>query len=115
MSASTDQLTKRLKQLLELIGTEEVRTIAKVAMDEIPKKLVAIQQGLEAGQWPSVSRLAHGLKGDTGTLGINDMAELAGTLQRITEADFGHDAHDLLLQLQNAYEKSETVLRTFRS
>ncbi len=43
MSASTDQLTKRLKQLLELIGTEEVRTIAKVAMDEIPKKLVTIQ------------------------------------------------------------------------
>ncbi len=115
MSASTDQLTKRLKQLLELIGAENVQTIARVAMDEIPKKLVAIQQGLDAGEFASVSKLAHGLKGDTGTLGIDDMAELARSLEGITQGDFGHEPQDLLAQLRNAYKESEAVLRTFRS
>jgi HPt (histidine-containing phosphotransfer) domain-containing protein len=113
MSETTDQLRERLQQLLDLIGEEEVQTIAAVAMEEIPKKLVAIEDGIGAGELESVSRLAHGLKGDTGTLGINDMADLAKMLEGVEKSDFGDNPNDLLFQLKEAYKISEPVLKEF--
>ena len=113
MSETTDQLRERLQQLLDLIGEEEVQTIAAVAMEEIPKKLVAIEDGIGAGELDSVSRLAHGLKGDTGTLGIDDMADLAKTLEGVDNPEFGGNPNDLLFQLKEAYKVSEPILKEF--
>ena len=113
MSETTDQLRERLQQLLDLIGEEEVQTIASVAMEEIPKKLVAIEEGLGNGELESVSRLAHGLKGDTGTLGIDDMAEIAKTLEGVADPSFEPSPTDLLTQLKDAYRVNEPVLKEF--
>lgn len=113
MSETTDQLRERLQQLLDLIGEEEVQTIAAVAMEEIPKKLVAIEEGISTGELELISRLAHGLKGDTGTLGMDDMADLAKALEGIASPGFEQNPSELLSQLNEAYKKNEPVLKEF--
>lgn len=113
MSDTTDQLRERLQQLLDLIGQEEVQVIIEVATEEIPKKLTSIEQALESGELEQVSRLAHGLKGDTGTLGMDTMAEIAKQLEGVQEPTFAHDAKDLLAQLNQSYERQLPVLKEF--
>lgn len=113
MSESTDQLRERMQQLRDLIGEEEVQSIAVVAMEEIPKKLVSIEAGIAAGELEAVSRLAHGLKGDTGTLGIDDMAAIAKTLEGIANSADDVTPTDLLAQLKEAYSESEPILKEF--
>ena len=102
-----------MQQLRDLIGEDEVQSIASVAMEEIPKKLVSIEAGIAAGELEAVSRLAHGLKGDTGTLGIDDMAELAKTLEGAADPAQGINPEELLEQLKVAYSASEPVLKEF--
>ncbi len=113
MSEATDQLRERLQQLLDLIGKEEVQTIVEVAMEEIPKKLVSIEAGIQAGESEAIARLAHGLKGDTGTLGIDDMAELSRELEGAVKAENGAEGTKILAKLKEAYQASEPVLKEF--
>ena len=113
MSESTDQLRERMQQLRDLIGEEEVQSIAAVAMEEIPKKLVSIEASIATEDWEAVSRLAHGLKGDTGTLGIDDMAAIAKTLEQAGDHGQTVNPGELLAQLKTAYSESEPVLKEF--
>lgn len=113
MSEMTDQLRERLQQLLDLIGQEEVQVIVEVAMEEIPKKLSSIEQALESGDLTQASRLAHGLKGDTGTLGMDTMADIAKLLEGVEDPTFAHNASDLLVQLNQSYELQLPVLKEF--
>ena len=113
MSDDATQLRERLQQLLELIGAEEVKTVAEVALEEIPKKLVTIEEGIARNELLPVSRLAHGLKGDTSTLGIDTMAAIAKTLESIDKPEFTEDSNALVARLKVLYAEAEPILKEF--
>ncbi len=113
MSDTNETLRERLQQLADIIGTEEVNGVADVALVEIPKKLTQIQAGLDANDLEGVSRLAHALKGDTGTLGIDDMADTARTLEGVADPANGVDGPGLLAELRTLYQSAEPILREF--
>jgi DNA-binding response OmpR family regulator len=47
----------------------------------LPAQLEAMRSELEAGRWPALLSLAHMLKGSAGSVGLDGVSELAGTIE----------------------------------
>ena len=67
-------------------------------IDEAPRLLEAIRQGLASGQSEVAGNAAHTLKGRSGMLGMNELHRLAATLE--TALDGGAPADALLARLE---------------
>lgn len=84
---AADAFWNKSESLARLGGDEELlRELCGIFLEECPKQLQKLRQGIEVADPEAVMRAAHGLKGELGYLG----AEVAAQASRALE-DMGHE------------------------
>lgn len=61
---------------------EDLGELIVLFVDEIPLRIASFLQSAHDGDWESVRRLAHQLKGAGGSYGFQQVTELAARLER---------------------------------
>lgn len=73
-----------VKALDNVLGDEEIfREITELLLQELPKNLLAIRQGIENKDGSALERAAHSLKGSLGHFGAEEAYVLAYRLERL--------------------------------
>jgi CheY-like chemotaxis protein len=88
---------------LEGVGGDEVllRELVQIFLEESPKHLAAIEQGIETGDAPGIENAAHTLKGELGYLGLVAAAAKARELERAGREKSLHSAPALFRGLKS--------------
>ena len=73
------------------------------------QRLAALRQAAEAGDRHKLEQGAHALKGITGTVGANELHDLAVRLEQIGREGRIQDAADLVIQLESALGRARPV------
>jgi two-component system sensor histidine kinase/response regulator len=86
-AASAEAFWNKRESLARLGGDEELlRELCEIFLEECPKLLQGLRQGIAASDPGAVMRAAHSLKGELGYLGANVAAQASRALE-----DLGHD------------------------
>jgi two-component system, sensor histidine kinase and response regulator len=91
-----------LEMGLKTLGGDEalLREVLQIFLEEGPKHLAAIQQGIDEGDAPRVENAAHTLKGELGYLGLVEAAAKARELERLGHENSLPTASDLFRGLK---------------
>jgi HPt (histidine-containing phosphotransfer) domain-containing protein len=78
-SAATWDITKTLDSLG---GDKELlREVVEILLAEAPQQMARLRRAIAEGDATSIERMAHGLKGELGYLGISELSQGAGQLE----------------------------------
>lgn len=66
----------------ELCADPELQEIVAEFVGELPHRVEAMRESLEAGSWDVLQRLAHQVKGAAGSYGFQPVTPLAGEIER---------------------------------
>ena len=81
-SSSSKQCWDRSKTMERLGGDEDLlREVVQIFLEETPKLMSTLQQGIENANPEIIERAAHSLKGQLGYLGLDEVAKLARELE----------------------------------
>ncbi len=110
----------QLQQLLDLDdgNTTLLCEMATLFRAETPRRLAAIQEGIEAGNAAAVAEAAHALKGASGLMGAQTVFELARDLELKAKTGTlppGTDMMELLSGLGNAVSHAQAGIDNFLS
>jgi HPt (histidine-containing phosphotransfer) domain-containing protein len=75
-----------LIELLQGDERQEGLELIELLVVDTESKLSGLRQAFEQGCTDEIRRLAHGLKGSCGQMGVNTMASLAGALETTPSA-----------------------------
>lgn len=62
---------------------EEMAELVEFFVDELPDRIAAFAEALEAGNWETVRTISHQLKGAAPGYGFNSVGEAAGKVERL--------------------------------
>ena len=74
--------TKLPPMVSELAGDAELADILEIFVAELPKRIRAVEEALNAADFATVGQMAHQLKGSAGGYGFPVISEVAGILER---------------------------------
>ena len=80
-------------------------------LQSVPQKLAALQETLGSGQGDEFIRLAHGLKGESGSVGAHQVFALAGELEQGARQGDWAACRSNMPALEGALERVTAVLR----
>jgi CheY-like chemotaxis protein len=94
-----------LRKLQEDGEPDILAEFVAIFANDIPKRLENLQSALKSGDYASVQRIAHTLKGSCGNLGARKMSQIALELERLASSDAADLplAELLLSQLRSAF------------
>ena len=99
--------------LLRLNGDEDLlRDLAEVFLEEYPKCLAAIHEGLAAQEWPNVRRAAHTLKGSLGHFMAKSSGAAALQVEQLAAGDDRDALPSAIQTLEAELERIAPVLRS---
>jgi signal transduction histidine kinase/CheY-like chemotaxis protein/HPt (histidine-containing phosphotransfer) domain-containing protein len=90
-----DTVAWDVEEALEKLGGDEalLREVTGIFLEEIPEHLATLHRAINEGDFGTVERTAHSLKGEMGYLGVSGLAHKARELERIgREHDLQHAA-----------------------
>lgn len=93
-----------------ICGNLVERVIGQYLQDS-PKLSSTISSGLQAGNWPEVTRAAHSLKSSSAMVGLPTVAVLASRIEALAKAEAGHAIESELPGLLGECEKADAELR----
>ena len=100
-----------LRQLTPQGEPDVLAEILNLFLEEVPKRILALQSALAAGDAPEVSRAAHSLKGSSGNIGAQSMLDVCRQLDDVARAgDLGSVA-PLVASLTSEYHRVELEIR----
>lgn len=68
-----------------LSSDEDLVELVQLFIDELPSRLVQLQQALEDGRWNELARFAHQLKGAGGSYGFPQLTPVAARLEQLAQ------------------------------
>ena len=71
-----------LNELREALG-DELDSIVKLYVDDLPAQVAELQALLQAGDWPTLRRSAHSLKGSSVSMGAPQLAAEAAKVEHL--------------------------------
>jgi HPt (histidine-containing phosphotransfer) domain-containing protein len=83
--------------------------VIKAFFDQAPRLLQSLREATDAGDWATIARLAHNLKGSGATLGASQVPSTAIEIERAAD---NHD-RNLAAALAELLETQITSLRDF--
>ena len=92
---------------------EFLRDLAEIYDEQAPELLEAIDAAIRSGDWESLERNAHSLKGASGTLGSQSAFDVALTLERAGRDRQADGLDELLAALQDDVNDLQQSLRDF--
>ena len=82
-------------------------------LDNSPRLISKIAQGLSADDTELIYHSAHQLKGGSGSIGAMGLFELAQQIEKISRAGSVENLDALLQQLQTEFEQVKTALQPY--
>lgn len=82
-------------------------------LSEVPRLFDTIRKAVANKDRSTARRAAHSLRGSSGNLGVLQMATIAGELEHL-ENDYSAVAPELLLSLENEFERVKEILNAER-
>jgi HPt (histidine-containing phosphotransfer) domain-containing protein len=92
-------------------GPDGVARIVSRFLSETPERLASLRQAAEAGDRHKLEQGAHALKGIAGTVGANEMLELAVRLEQIGREGHTRGAAELVNELGSAFTRARPVFQ----
>ena len=105
-----------LNELREALG-DELDSIVKLYVDGLPEQSAHLVALLSAGDWMTLRRTAHSLKGSSISMGAEQLGALAAQIEKLAATGLGSTELDtavagvaaLALDTANAYVESGWV------
>ena len=98
--------------LLERVGGDQevFVEIVQIFLDDVPKQLRGIDEALAAGDGPTLRRLAHSLKGASGTAGADAMQQAAHALEQAAASGDLTAARPLVQPVRDTFAAVEKAM-----
>jgi len=103
-----------LRQMQRPGQPDRVARIVTSFLDESEQRLAALRTAVELGDANALEHAAHALKGIAGTVGANQMHDLAVRLEHIGREGHTAGAADLLIELQSALGSARPIFDRLR-
>ena len=95
-----DPATWRGLEYLEAVsGPGAIVEMVEDFLRDAPPRLVSMEAALAAGDWPSLSRLAHDLKSNSATIGALQLSSRAAEIERIAREGSATTLAPLLVEI----------------
>jgi two-component system sensor histidine kinase/response regulator len=107
-----------LEQLRRLQTPGKPDVVARIAgkfLDETDERLATLHQAVTQADAAEIERAAHALKGIAGTVGANEIREVANQLERVGREGRTDGAQDLVAALDTAMARARPVYERLRS
>ena len=91
-----------------------VARIVTSFLDETDLRLEALRRASDIGDAKALEHAAHALRGISGTVGANEMHDLAMRLEQIGREGHTAGAADLLTELESALGRARPILDRLR-
>lgn len=85
--------------------------VLRLFLEEVPKKLRALQEAIEAGDAARVARAAHSLKGSSGNIGASSMLDVCRRIDDLAKAGDLEQVKPLVAQLTDEYHRVELEIK----
>ncbi|MGA3024743.1 MAG: Hpt domain-containing protein [Bryobacteraceae bacterium] len=104
-----------LSAALERVGGDEVllRELAAIFAEDYPRQLRLIEEAIAAGDWKTVERESHGVKGAVANFSAPDAVEAARKLEFASREGRDAELAPLLEQLREQLSRVRTELERF--
>jgi HPt (histidine-containing phosphotransfer) domain-containing protein len=79
------KVIESLRQLTPPGEPDVLAEILNLFLDEVPKKILALQTALNAGDAHEVGRAAHSLKGSSGNIGAGSLFDVASRIDDLAK------------------------------
>jgi two-component system sensor histidine kinase/response regulator len=101
-----------LRQLQPPDQPGAVERVVRAFLVETTRRLETLSTAANTGDVRQIERAAHALKGIAGTVGANEIHELAVRLEVIGREGRAQDAAQLVKELQSAFGRAQPVFET---
>ncbi len=101
---------KALERLHEWGGKRLVAQMIDLFLDQAPKRLDGLRQGLANGDVETVERSAHSLKSTAGNLGATELSHLAGKAEHAAGKKDLPSVRDLLTRIEAEFARARDAL-----
>ena len=92
------------ERLRAIGGQGLVEQIVGLFLSHTPRRLQAIREGIERGEWPNAEREAHSMKSAAGNLGLENIQDLSARLEDACEKRHSGVAQALLGELETTWD-----------
>jgi two-component system, sensor histidine kinase and response regulator len=99
------------ENLRDLGGVEMLSELTEMFLEDTSSALTALEEALKSGDASSVERVAHTLKGSSGSMGARGMAELCAKLQDVGASSDLSRASLLLERLEAEFDRVRSALK----
>jgi len=100
---STSSAKEETLYFSELAREQDMREIVELFVQELPSRLAALRRAAGTHDWEEVCRLAHQLKGASGSYGFPNLMQEAARVERAARD------HNSELETQAALEQLATI------
>jgi HPt (histidine-containing phosphotransfer) domain-containing protein len=100
-----------LRQLTPPGEADVLAEILTMFVDEVPKKIAALQAAVLAGDAAQVARLAHSLKGSSGNIGAAAMLDVCRRIDDLAKAGDLARVTPLVAALTSEYHRVELEIK----
>src|SRR5713226_1996330 len=98
-----------LLELRRLQSPDRPDAVARIVgrfLQECQERLASLRLAVEKDDAPALERAAHALKGIAGTVGANEMSDLAACLEHIGQEGHTQDGRLLVKEIELALERA---------
>jgi HPt (histidine-containing phosphotransfer) domain-containing protein len=100
-----------IRGMLEMFGDPApVVKVIRLFLEEAPRQVAAVAEGLSRGEPEEVRRSAHSLKSSAASLGAKDLSERSANVEALTKAGRLDDVHPMLEPLRTSLEEVSATL-----
>jgi HPt (histidine-containing phosphotransfer) domain-containing protein len=103
-----------LRQLQRPGKPDAIGRIVSHFLDETVQRLATMRAAIDTGDAQLLERTAHALKGITGTVGANEMFDVAARLEEVGRSGRTDDAADLVNELELALGRARPIFDQLR-
>jgi signal transduction histidine kinase/CheY-like chemotaxis protein/HPt (histidine-containing phosphotransfer) domain-containing protein len=110
--AKTADSRNAMQGLRKFDGDESLlRELIHIFLDESPKQLDRLSRAAESGDWQTIERTAHSLKGELNCLGFIEMGEKAREIELIGRKRLSLSAKDAIFNFRTEVDALTTVMK----
>lgn len=95
-------------------GGAFLRELLDIFLADTPNRLAEISRSLEAGDFPTLTRAAHSIKGSAGNFGARALVEAAWRLEMAARSKNRALAQDLVAPLEQEFGKVRSAMEALR-
>ena len=110
-SALDPKVIDGLRQLTAAGEPNVLAEILQLFLDEVPKKIRALQATIDAGDGAEAARLAHSLRGSAGNIGASSMMDACRRIEDLARAGDLAAVTQLLPGLTSEYHRVELEIK----